>query len=785
MFAQDPVWKLRTAKSSFASENFMAPVVKENDLPTATPESAARPSASAPVPSDNAVKQQPVALEVPVSVNGARTVEGSARREPFSEATKTVLIFGSGAVIRLASSVAPGQLLFLTNEKTKKEVVCQVVKSKNYRNISGYVELEFTESVVGFWGMRFPGDRIGAPSQSSLTPSPAVGSPVAGGAPVAPRTVAPVLVPPPAKGAPKIFESVPAVPAVVARDLEPKFSESKIVAPLASVIEIPAAPKPEAPASLVPATPASLMPELQVDAVPLKPAGPISSTFDLPRTPEAHASIFAPSAQASAAPPVVDVKSLSDEPEPGFVEPPPPDPLAPLAAADPQTEALKQQTARLQEELSSLLFAEKTAEKHASAPPPPPAPVVAGVKPYDPFAEFSQFAAKTEPASAPVKRAEPAKIVSPPVSSMLDDEELKIPSWLEPLARNAAAPSSTQELIERETAKHAAEQSAFEEIAPETIADLEDLRAPELQAPNFGSELNFELTEPSVESGPRKSGKGLKFAAIAAGALLLAGGGVWYFRQQSGDVQAGVTAPSTPSPAVSTPAETLPTQYSSVIPANPPAQGVQSSSSAQKSAPLQTNSNASKAESTGVSLSSVNGKQVNSNSAGGGTVMTLAASEPVAAQPNKPSLGKVRLATPKVTKRGSTANVGESDAFSGDESDSNAGALGAGLAANTSQPAAPAAALPVGGDVKQARLISSVPPSYPVLAKNQHVAGDVRVDALIDASGRVTTMKVVSGPTLLHQAAMDALRQWKYQPATLNGNAVPMHLTVTIQFRLQ
>src|SRR5437879_2372335 len=149
----------------------MAPIAKENDLLTATPESAARPSASAPVPSDNAVKQQPVALEVPVSVNGTRTVEGSAKREPFSEATKTVLIFGSGAVIRLASSVAPGQLLFLTNEKTKKEVVCQVVKSKNYRNVNGYVELEFTESVVGFWCMRFPGDRIGsAPKQVPLRP---------------------------------------------------------------------------------------------------------------------------------------------------------------------------------------------------------------------------------------------------------------------------------------------------------------------------------------------------------------------------------------------------------------------------------------------------------------------------------------------------------------------------------------------------------------------------------------------------------------------------------------
>jgi protein TonB len=46
-------------------------------------------------------------------------------------------------------------------------------------------------------------------------------------------------------------------------------------------------------------------------------------------------------------------------------------------------------------------------------------------------------------------------------------------------------------------------------------------------------------------------------------------------------------------------------------------------------------------------------------------------------------------------------------------------------------------------------------------------------------------MKIVSGPTLLHQAAMDALKQWKYRPAMLDGKAVPMHLTVTLQFRLQ
>src|SRR5208282_1462460 len=148
------------------------------------------------------------ALEVPVTVNGARTVEGGDKREPFSETTKTVLVFGNGAVIRLSSSVAAGQLLFLTNEKTKKEVVCQVVKSKNYRNVSGYVELEFTESVVGFWGMRFPTDRIG-----TQAPSAAPGAtfpPAAKALPVAPAAVPSKPVSPVASATPKIPEVKPA-----------------------------------------------------------------------------------------------------------------------------------------------------------------------------------------------------------------------------------------------------------------------------------------------------------------------------------------------------------------------------------------------------------------------------------------------------------------------------------------------------------------------------------------------------------------------------------------------
>src|SRR5580704_2563454 len=199
MFAWNPVSAGPPPKSCFASEQPMPPIAKENDLLTATPD--ARPTTNAAT-AEPVNKPQPVALEVPVTVNGARAVEGSDKREPFSETTTTVLIFGNGGVIRLSSSVAPGQLLFLTNERTKKEVVCQVVKSKNYRNVSGYVELEFTESVVGFWGMRFPSDRIGAQASAF--------APAAKGSPVAPVSAAPKLVSPVVSAAPKIPDVKPA-----------------------------------------------------------------------------------------------------------------------------------------------------------------------------------------------------------------------------------------------------------------------------------------------------------------------------------------------------------------------------------------------------------------------------------------------------------------------------------------------------------------------------------------------------------------------------------------------
>jgi protein TonB len=99
-------------------------------------------------------------------------------------------------------------------------------------------------------------------------------------------------------------------------------------------------------------------------------------------------------------------------------------------------------------------------------------------------------------------------------------------------------------------------------------------------------------------------------------------------------------------------------------------------------------------------------------------------------------------------------------------------------------PPAPAVNPVVGGMVQMARLTHEVPPVYPAIAKSTHVSGDVVVDALIDVNGSVKTAKVLSGPSMLQQAAIETVRQWKYEPARLDGQAVAMHLTVTVKFRL-
>ena len=91
----------------------------------------------------------------------------------------------------------------------------------------------------------------------------------------------------------------------------------------------------------------------------------------------------------------------------------------------------------------------------------------------------------------------------------------------------------------------------------------------------------------------------------------------------------------------------------------------------------------------------------------------------------------------------------------------------------------------VGGAIKPPQLISSVLPVYPAMARETGIEGDVVVDTTVDATGNVTSMKVISGPPVLRQAALDALRRWKYEPSKLDGQPVPVQMTVTIKFHHQ
>jgi protein TonB len=164
---------------------------------------------------------------------------------------------------------------------------------------------------------------------------------------------------------------------------------------------------------------------------------------------------------------------------------------------------------------------------------------------------------------------------------------------------------------------------------------------------------------------------------------------------------------------------------------------------------------------------------------------TVAPMHSVLEAAKKPSFGNVHLAAPVVNRHSADSGADAAPALNSESamgSDSTSASL---LSSNAKQPSAPAAPLQTGGDVKTATLLSSVAPIYPQMAKNQRVSGDVKIDALIGADGRVSTMKVIGGPALLHQSASDAVRGWKYKPATLNGQPVAMHLVVTVQFRLQ
>jgi periplasmic protein TonB len=81
--------------------------------------------------------------------------------------------------------------------------------------------------------------------------------------------------------------------------------------------------------------------------------------------------------------------------------------------------------------------------------------------------------------------------------------------------------------------------------------------------------------------------------------------------------------------------------------------------------------------------------------------------------------------------------------------------------------------------------VADAAPIYPAIARNARVQGVVILEAVLDTQGRVESVHVLRSIPLLDQAAVDAVRQWRYTPTLLNGQAVPVVMTVTVTFTLQ
>jgi TonB family protein len=143
---------------------------------------------------------------------------------------------------------------------------------------------------------------------------------------------------------------------------------------------------------------------------------------------------------------------------------------------------------------------------------------------------------------------------------------------------------------------------------------------------------------------------------------------------------------------------------------------------------------------------------------------------------------------------GANLVAGQSDSSSlgNSEPPSAADAMPAVESASTSEALARLASAPtrlpdadisVSQGVSEATLVRKVQPIYPAEARNQRLAGSVILELTIGEDGSTRDLKVVSGPVVLVRAAAEAVRQWRYRPALLNGKPTAVQKQITVIFK--
>ena len=468
-------------------------------------------------------------------------------------------------------------------------------------------------------------------------------------------------------------------------------------------------------------------------------------------------------------------------------------PAQPIAAAESAPPAIKKTPDASASEISWAPaaapepIAQKPVEPSSFSPAPkPPAavlPVTPAAKPEAPFISIGSQE-EVQPAASVISgkaaspiapRVEVVKKPAPQVKSNVSSV-LELPSAspvqtpIEALPAEAGASSSASDLLTEPAPVAAASSSA---VGRSTFGSLSGGATLGRSRPESPA-VEPVLSSPEDAASGHKPSSGTNWILIAACiAVLLAAaiGGAIYFRDGStgsGSKTASVPASAQPVEAVT-------------------ANTAQPSSTNPSSAPT---GNSSGGAALNVKPSVVVNGNIPVQTHDAQVAANHAAAPAKQSEPRvTPDMMSATLnAHPVGSQRAADTEGGAAPALDAvaPASASNSALPGIGSSDVVSPPApeiTPDGPVKVGGQVKEPRLLASTLPIYPPLAKQSNTQGDVVIKATIDKNGRVAHMNVVSGPTALRQAAIDALGRWKYEPSKLNGQPVDVQILVTIKFR--
>lgn len=605
----------------------MAPLSKELETANPAAEAATSPASTSAKSASGHMRADAVSLEISVKVHGSRVTEvvrGIApNTEPFEEQTTTMIVFPQGGVLRMSTTVNVGQMLVLTNLKTRQDAICRVIKVRTFTNLQGYVEVEFTHAQPGYWGAQFQSDSS-LPQSKAAVPSSVQAQPVATQPDVREKTAADISWAPAPPPAPKTAD-----------------------APAVSAVQPPV---------VLPPTP-----------VYSHPARPASAFINIGSQEDVQASASATASTKAGAP--VEIKHEI---------------------------------------------------------PVPPAPKIS--EPFD-FPEALPSAPEATLSMAELRGDDESENESTEASAAVAVEE-------------------QQESQADETSPAVDSHSSFGSLSGGASLESD---AADSSGKVTGSRPNWKLV-------------GLSIAAL----LVVIVGGFFYSRTGStGSNSAPAAAVSTANqPASSHTAQAVfPPSSRPAVSSAVPENNIAASAGAPATTPAP-----------------------NRDSPSAAAHQPAAPAKPAAPSASPNIMAQSLNARPAASQHAdSTETIDVPSVGAAPVPDSSDGNAVTGIIGSTSSSPAPPEIKPeteikVGGQVTEPVLISKIAPVYPVIAKQAGIAGDIVIKTSLDKNGNVGHMEVVSGPPMLRQPALEALRRWKYKPSTLNGEPVPVTILVTLRF---